>query len=336
MSRPSYYVSNGQHVFYYHKGKMISGTETLTDIGGFGWGFPQAGRNNGEMEVLPDSVSVYYCGLNNKNEMYIYQGGISLPFKQIENLFKQGYVDKNEKKKFNYITTGMAPGGRITVWVDHIEIKRGKVEEKQKYINYPIIFSSTKALDSIETNNYIKSHPVNYSIWDKPDPRYELDFGFCSENGESDLIGGEIVSKEGIRNTFDQYYTDATKWNIPCNKKADYKGRFYQQKGELYNPHKIQLPVSISLGWRNNNKHYYTRIVLPKEFPERFTMSYVNPKTGKKANYNRLVFGIEKDGEHCIIWLDGPNKQEKLMRFKGQAYIEDGDLTLYAKEVTHY
>jgi hypothetical protein len=53
-----------------------------------------------------------------------------------------------------------------------------------------------------------------------------------------------------------------------------------------------------------------------------------------------LVFGIEKDGEHCVIWLDGPGKQEKLMRFKGHLAernesngIESGG---YATEVEYY
>lgn len=82
---------------------------------------------------------------------------------------------------------------------------------------------------------------------------------------------------------------------------------------------KLQLPVYLKFSWQSKYKEklYCTDIALPKDFKKRFTQPYLHPKTGKKTNYNRLVFGVEKDGEHCIIWLDGPDKQERLLRFKG-------------------
>lgn len=332
MSRPDFYISSGQHVFYFNKGELISTSETLTDIGDFGWAYPKAGRNNGKISIFPDSVAVYYCGLNDKGEMYEYEGGMSLSEKEIESLFKEGYSKEGQRQQFKNIITGMAPGGRICVWIDHVEIKRGIVNQQTKFRSYPAIVSG----DSIEINNYLQHHPVDYSIWEKADPRYELDFGFCSEDGKSELIGGEILSKEGIRNTFGQYYTDNTEWGKPCNKKVDYEGYFYQQKDESYNSHKLQLPVDINLAWRHNDKNYDTRIVLPKDFSKKFTTSYINPKTGLENRYNRIVFGVEKDGEHCIIWLDGPDKQEKLLKFKGQPNIEDSDFVLYAKEIIYY
>jgi hypothetical protein len=97
----------------------------------------------------------------------------------------------------------------------------------------------------------------------------------------------------------------------------------------------------LRLGWKEQGgKLYSTQVVLPKNFSQRFTKPYINPKTGKKVNYNRLVFGLEKDGIHCIIWLDGPDKQEKLMRFKGnlanvisESKIKTGG---YSAEITYY
>lgn len=332
ISRPANYVSNGQHVFYFNNGKMISGTETLTDIGDFGWNFPQAARNNGDMTILPDSVSVYYCGLNNKNQMHIYKGGISLPVNKMEKIIK-----KDTLNNF-YITTGMAPGGRICIWLNNIEIKRGVVKEYEKFSDYPAIVSSG---DSLKINTYLKNHPIDYSFWEKPDPSYELDFGFCSENNKEYNFSAEFYSKEGIRNFILGYYLDLSRWNEPCNQAIEYEGEKYFQHNEKFNKNKIQLPVHFSITWENvsKNKYYITELILPKEFPKRFTKSYINPKTGKKCNYHRLVFGIEKDGEHCIIWLDGPEKQEKLMRFKGHKTSKSVDsLTTpnYASEITYY
>ena len=343
MSRPCYYVTDGPHIYYFSKGKLISGTETLTDIGGFGWAYADAARNNGEMAVFPDSVVVDYGGLNNKLQTCTYHGGMSLPQKQIEKLFKQGYFKDGIKEKFNYITTGMPPGGRICTWVDHIEIKRGIVEQKDIYLNHPVIFSNDIKNDSIEINNYLKNHPIDYSIWDKPDPRYDLGFGFCNEDNNVAFFVMYCLSKEGIRNVISNNEINFTKWNSPFGKKPNlnfYSG--YQQLNDSSRNHKMCLPVDIQLRWKNKDKLLFdTHIVMLKDLPQRFAKSYINSETGKSTNFNRIVFGVEKDGQHCIIWLDGPGKQEKIMRFKGQLALKNdkGDYlkqVSYATEIQYY
>ncbi|ESU28720.1 hypothetical protein FLJC2902T_13110 [Flavobacterium limnosediminis JC2902] len=339
MSRPDYYITDGPHIYYFYKGELISGAETLTDISG-NWSIGDAARNNGDIEIFPDSVAVDYGGLNDKLETCTFNGGMSLPTKKIINLFQKGYIKDGKKEQFTNITTGMAPGGRICVWVDHVEIKRGIVKLKDKYVEYPAINFG----DSIEINNYLKHHPVDYSIWEKPDPTYELDFGFCSEDGNYEVVFMYTISKEGLNNRIGyQSFIDA-KWNSPIGiaSQLTYTIFYTDAKDKNISSYKLQLPVHLKLSWQNKEKSklYCTDIPLPKDFANRFTKPYFNSQTGKKSNYNRLVFGVEKDGEHCIIWLDGPSKQEKLMRFKGNIAkrnepngIESGG---YASEVTYY
>lgn len=346
MSRPANYVIEGPHVFYLRDGQIIGSSATLTHING-NWSDWQTARSANYSGLLPDSVVVDYGGLNNQLEMCTFRGGMSLPTAELEQLFRAGYLDKDgNRQKYRHITTGMAPGGRICVWVDHVEIKRGVVFQKDIYYPYPLIISSEKSRerDSVEINNYLKHYPVDYSIWEHPDPRYELDFGFCSEADEYEEVFLYITSKEGVINRIGYQFFEQTIWDIPYGAPSNMSsGQFYITKKEINDTSfKLQLPVHLKFSWqtKNQEKLYCTDIVLPKDFRNRFTKPYTNPETGRKAHFNRLVLGVEKDGEHCIIWLDGPGKQEKLMRFKGHfaQRNESGGIVSggYATEIVYY
>ncbi len=348
MSRPAYYVFHGPHVFYLRNGEIIGSSATLTDIDG-SWSKWDTSRGANYSGMMPDSVVVDYYGLNQKLETCHYRGGMSLPTQELEAMFRKGYIDeKGKAKKHERIITGMAPGGRICVWVDRLEIKRGIVEQGDVAYSYPVILTTEdyRVIDSIEINNYLKHHPVDYTLWEKPDPRYELDFGFCSEDGDFGPVFLDTYSKEGIANLFMSNKFYITHWNIPIGEPSNLSyGVYYKTKNELENASfKLQLPVHLKFSWQTQNEEtlYCSDIVLPENFAKRFTTPYLNTQRidPAPAQFNRLVFGVEKDGEHCIIWLDGPGKQEKLMRFKGHFAkrgpsngIESGG---YATEIEYF
>jgi hypothetical protein len=340
MSRPFNYISSGQHVFYLKEGKIIGSCATLTDIGNFGWAFPQSARTNGYTDVLPDSVVVDYLGLTDKNEMWTFRGGMSLPTKLMDSLFKAGYIKNGKHENFRNIIIGLAPGGRICVWLDYVEIKRGIVPIEKKYFDYPVsVFE-----DSLEINNFLKHHPIDYSMWEKPDPLYELGFGFCSYKNEFTPVFLDFISKEGLLNLIMRNRFIMTSWGTNHGQSSILSnGNFYTTNNEqLKSPIKFQLPIHLKFSWQTTNKEklYCTDIVLPKDFKKRFTTGYFDPDTSKKVNFNHLIFGVEEDGEHCIIWLDGPGKQEKLMRFKGHVAIRNESNGIesggYATEVEYY
>lgn len=344
VSQPKNYVAEGQHVFYLRDGKIIGSSTTISNVGNAGWDYAQNESRGKDFGLLPDSVVVDYGGLNNKNQMCTYRGGMSLPTKEMEKLFKKGYEKDGEHIDFRNITTGLAPGGRICVWIDHVEIKRGIVSQEDVYLNHPTIITDIKSKqrDSIEINNYLKHHPVDYSLWEKPDLRYELDFGFCTENENFELHHSFFITKEGISYAIYKQYFEETEFGKPYGQPSSNDLFFgYIQKNEAIN-YKFQLPIHCKIEWKSKtikNLYYSTDVVFPKNFSKRFTQPYKHPETGKKTNYNRLVFGVEKDGEHCIIWLDGPGKQEKLMRFKAQKgkIINIGiDSGGYATDVIYY
>ncbi len=338
MSCPSNYIIEGPTIYYFNKGELISSASTTTDIYS-SWGFGDEARNNGKMKILPDSVSVNYGGLNNKLQMCNYEGGAKLPYEKIKNLFKNGFIDNNEKKEFREITTGMAPGGKICVWIDFVEICRFSVPLKNIYYNKPVIFS-----DSLYILNYLTHHPINYFTWEHPDARYDLDFGFCTLSNNVKFHNCYFNSKEGILLTHFRVGTEFTTWGIPYGQPTsviDYNSYCQYSDKIIVRDKKINLPVDGVFEWIvDSTKFYSTSVVMPKDLPQRFTKTYINPKTGKKCNYNRIIFGVEKDGIHCIVWLDGPEKQEKIMRFKGLSERNDGDETIdpggYATEIIYY
>ncbi len=345
ITQPKNYVAEGQHVFYLKEGKIISSSATLSNIGNAGWTFPQYGRTTGTTDILPDSVVVDYGGLNDKNEMCTYRGGMSLPTKLFDSLFNVGYIKNGKKEKFKKIITGLAPGGRICVWIDHVEVKRGIVEEENNYRKFPSIITSKKNYirDSVEINTYLKFHPIDYKIWEKSDSRYELDFGFCSEEDNVELHHSFFITKEGISYAIYKRYFERTTFGVPFGEPSSDDLFFgYIQVNEVYN-HKFQLPVHSKIEWKSKtdkDAYYSTDVVFPKDFEKRFKTAYIDPITNKKANYNRIVFGVEKDQKHCIVWIDGPNKQEKVIRFKanlGNMVEEEGLYSGgYAKEVVYY
>lgn len=341
MSSPANYRIDGPHIYYYSKGKLINSDETLTTIGNFGWVYPNQGRSSSLENGYPDSVYVKYGGLNEKLQTCWFEGGNKLPYNKIKRLFENGYKVDNKKVEFQYITTGMAPGGRVCIWLDHIEILRFKIKIQEIYNQKP--FDYTTEVNSVkQVLSYLKHHPVDYSIWEKPDPRYELDFGFCSEDKSITYWGIYIISKEGIRDVITRNRIDKTIWKIPYGEKPDIPfTNNYQQINETIRDYKICLPVDVQISWKINEvKRIETNIVMPKNLPQRFTKSYINPETNKPSYFNRIVFGVEKDGTHCIMWLDGPGKQEKIMRFKGLPGIINKDKSSetggYATEVVYY
>jgi hypothetical protein len=345
ITQPKNFVAEGQHVFYLKEGKIISSSATITNIGNAGWTFPQNGRTSGTTDFLPDSVVVDYGGLNFKNQMCTYRGGMSLPTKILDSLFKVGYFKNGKKENFKKIITGLAPGGRICVWLDHVEIKRGIVEQEDIYRKSPSIITDKKSfiIDSIEINTYLKYHPIDFTIWENSDPRYELDFGFCSEEDNVELHHSFFITKEGISYAIYKRYFERTVFGIPFDQPSSNDLFFgYIQVNEDYN-YKFQLPVHCKIEWKSKTDkevYYSTDVVFPKDFQKRFKTVYFDSLTNKNVNFNRLIFGVEKDQKHCVIWIDGPNKQEKIMRFKAQVgnMVENVGLNSggYATEVEYY
>ncbi len=333
--QPANYAIGAPKVFFYSEGGLILNTGSpLYDSS---WGYPDDIHNSHAEMPLPDSVYVSYESINVKNETWSYEGGAKLPNEILLELFKKGYKEENLVLHPEYITAGLAPGGRVCIWAGPVEVIRFTVLAAEKLNNKPMFFASQMN----ENTNYLKHHPIDYSYWEKPDERYGLDFGFCSQNSDIVFFNSSCCTKEGLVYSPSDYYTETIDWDASFGKidKDIMKG--YIQYGDSTD-HKLPLPVHMVFEWKNKvtEVFYSTDVVMPKDLPQRFERSYIDPKTGRTEHFNRIVLGVEKDGKHAILWLDGPGKREKFMSFKGLKEKEDGDQTVesggYAKNVVYY
>jgi hypothetical protein len=326
MSSPYFYRVDGCKVSYYNNGKRINSTETLLALcHDCGWSDPQAGRNSGYGTQYPDSVYISYSGLNDKLETWIFEGGATLPKNKIEQLFEQGYFSDGEKRNFNYITTGMAPGGRICVWVDFIEIKRFKIKSIKRWSNKPLTLT-TDSLDEAKVKEYLNHYPIDYATWEQADKRYDIDFGFCSEDSKATYNQCCFTTKEGQTvSVLNQ--CDKTIWNTVFGKKSTFfNHKNFMSYAEFVKAktidYKINFPVQGIFEWHDSkNILFSTQIIFTEKMKKRFLTNYINPLNNKLSKYNRIIFGVESNSEYCNIWYDGPGKQEKIMRFKGKKAI---------------
>ncbi|MDI9258239.1 DUF2931 family protein [Flavobacterium sedimenticola] len=336
MSAPYSYRIDGPRVNYYLKGKLINSTSTLTSIGDFGWGHPDSARNSGYGIAFPDSISVAYGGLNDRLQMCHYKGGAKLPVNRIKELFYKGYVCDGKEDNFNYITAGLAPGGRVCVWVDFVEIKRFKVNLVDVYSEEPIIFFGD-SLDKLKVNEYLKHHPIDYSIWEKPEKKHDIDFGFTSENESVISSAFWVISNQGARKIIYEQMIKKRERNKSFNfdevlKKENETNRIILDNESQFMPKELQYV------WRYGKDFYQANIILSKDIQGFFLEPYINAETGKSSNYQMIVLGIENDGTHGTVYFEGPGKKEKILSFKAGKYIskEDGDTSeFYYPEIEY-
>lgn len=337
MCGPSFYRIYGPHVIYFCKGRLVNSVGALLGISQ-SWCDGDAGRNSSVNDALPDSIFISYAGLNNKNETWIFEGGHKLPITKLKKLFSTGYVENHEKKSFERVTAGMAPGGRICIWVDHIEILRFTIDSVKKWKDRPLKYSTIPE-HNIDDSLYLKNHPIKYSNWEKADDLYSLGYGFCTEDRSSDFININIYTKEGFVYYVPSSDIDITDWQIPFGGASSYQ---HYENYQQYNDFKVRntklfLPVHAYVQWVNPKNNYYsTELIFPNYFSQRFKKAYINSNTGKLEHFNRIIFGVERDGEHCVVWLDGPGKQEKIMQFKGVPEKKHSEIGSYATEITYY
>ena len=343
MCAPANYPISGPHIYLFREGKEVGRAESLLSIYQ-SWTITSSSRSS-RNSILPDSIFVSYFAPNDQAKTFYYEGGSRLPAEKIAALFKEGYLEGKKRKNFDEVRTGLAPGGRVCVWANHVEVFRFKAKEKGQFSDSLMVSASNdeEYLSNYErTQKYIKNHPIDYSIWEKSDARYDLDFGFCSENHKFKFYHIQLFSKEGIINGYFDNNVENTEWNEPYGKKNNLTSGYSYQISNKAKEFKLQLPVHVVVSWKDKHdqKTYCTDVAMPKKLEKLFATEYSIDKTRKKSNYNRIIFGVEKDGEHCIVWLDGQEKQEKIMRFKANIARDSKKDELisggYATEVTYY
>ncbi|MFY8188898.1 MAG: DUF2931 family protein, partial [Flavobacterium sp.] len=175
MNAPMYYYALRPMVTVFHQRKMLGGISSNVIGNQTGWRGIDYGLTTNYTGLVPDSLYVEWSDIIDECR---YEAGVKLSKAALTRLFQTKFQGKLQEEYFNNINIGMAPGGNVCVFVNHLELLRIKAN----CIGRDTVFNSVKLKNEPELIKYLKHHPIDYTIWEHPDPRYELDFGFCSEN----------------------------------------------------------------------------------------------------------------------------------------------------------
>lgn len=319
LSGAKYYPSGAPSVSYYYQGMSVSGASTGTGAGQ-GWGTTSGGYVGGDrLKPVPDSVFIRWdCGFDLKE----YEVGARLPRDKMVLLFQNGASDPFGKDvNYGTIVAGMAPGGNATIWLkagveltEVVKLKGKYIKEIDAYNPNEISLWTSTGEEAKDILRYIKLHGIPYAVWEKGEDVYDWDIGFTSEEDKGYRFSLKFISKDGSVSSDDLKgrKTQKTEWETISD----------TANGSLAKLAK--LPVHVFVQWisSDNNSWYESEVILPQDFVTRFTKGYRHPKTRKPSHYNRIMIGMEAEipGDVAYgygrIWLDGPGKQELVMRFR--------------------
>ncbi|SMP29861.1 DUF2931 family protein [Flavobacterium hercynium] len=316
LSAPKYYGNGGPFVEYFYNGKSIGGASANI---GFdpGWGITSSSYSGGEKyKPVPDSVSVkWICA----NDGYYYSGGYKLPREKMIVLFKKDVMDPFGLVRYGMITTGMAPGGNVTVWLQggqaSTEICKFKVKslgiyresEEAERIESKILASKEFLNGKVNIFRYLYGIP--YDIWEKGEKQYEYDIVFSTEdeNRKDYSIAISGYTKDGSIIYSNKDPIPHVKWNenIDYIVKKDKK-----------------LPVQFWIRWHSQDglEWYETLVTLPNNLETQLLQ--FEKKYGKNVV---LIVGMDKVSENEAytfgrLWFGNSKGRIEIMKFRAAKF----------------
>ncbi len=149
--------------------KYSSSSLSIEDDFGF-WGNSYASSSDIEYMTLPDSLFIHWVSLR---ERKIFKGTFKLPHKIIDSIFKNN-KDKKQKhtdyygklKKYFNFSIGIAPEGKITVWIQgknnfQKEIARFQAQEFDNYLGNS---TGQESIDKLVGKFYSSNHKIDSII----------------------------------------------------------------------------------------------------------------------------------------------------------------------------
>ncbi|OXA83094.1 DUF2931 family protein [Flavobacterium hercynium] len=310
LSGPKHYGSSGPFVEFFYQGKSVGGA-SIGNGADLGWTITSSSYSGGKkIKPVPDSIFVnWVCA----SDRYEYEGGCKLPRKQMIALFKKDVMDPFGLVRYGKITTGMAPGGNVTVWLQggqaSTEICKFKVVNKGVWKeNDPDYNKYIKEHREVsegfkESNIFHYLHGIPYNIWETGEKKYAYDIVFSSEEKyDYDMI---FYTKDGSwfelndTNSFLPWGSDM----VVNNKKVRVK-------------HQYKLPVEFHLQWysKDEKEWFSGNIVLPQNLLSMFL----------KKKCDKLLITIKNNtGKNAVdgnIYLVNNSSSDKIMTFQLEKY----------------
>jgi len=309
-SAPKNYIAGGPYVEYFYKGISVAGISSNMGINP-GWEITSGGYVGGDkFKPIPDSISVSWtCGF----DLIEYKGGYKLPREKMLKLFQKKSEDiYANQTQFNLITTGMAPGGNVTVWLQggfaNTEICKFKTQaigKQERYDKNSISLWTSTGEEAKEVLKYIYVHGIPYKIWETGEKEFQYDIGFTTEdeNKKDYSIAIAGYTKDGSVIYSNRDPIPYVNWNEKINLEVKSNKK---------------LPVQFYLQWisKDNQEWYEAQIVLPNNLENRFLN--FRQKYGKDIF---VIVGIDKVLENKSyafgrIWLENYKKKIEIMKFR--------------------
>jgi len=151
-----------------------------------GWG------EVGSMHIVGENLKPVPVRLNltwlSFTEDKFFTGSFRLPQEKIAKLFREGYYDASRKRNGNYngIVVGMAPGGRVAVWVQGIVTQQVEVGWFQAHDTVVAMKDYAPSAGNTSQHEFVdgmmktepkitenlKEHGYNYGLWDSYRERF--------------------------------------------------------------------------------------------------------------------------------------------------------------------
>lgn len=252
----------------------------------FGWGEPGSVDIVGdEMKEAPHKLEITWVSYTeNKN----YTGTFDLDVKKIDSLFATGYPDDNTDSigKFSTISVGLAPRGRVVVWMSGDRSKQVEVGSYQAKetgpLNWSIVYPNMKgtmqeyinlelAKFPAEIQQQIKDKKIPFGYWDSLRKRYNWK---------------PVTQSSALVNRIDIDY---------FNKEHDFKFG----EGLKHTTYALSaVPEAISIYWHDKYKRYLRTDIFFDE-KEAFQI-FAQIQDGQKAD---LITSINSDSSDVRIGL---------------------------------
>lgn len=317
LSSPKYY-SAAPFVEYFYQGTSIAGASTNIGMGQ-GWGVTMGGYVGGDkFKPVPDSIFVRWsCGIDD----ILYEGGYKLPREKMIGLFKKDVIDPfGHRVKYGLITSGMAPGGNVTIWLQggsaSTEICKFKVKdtgkwmkENKEYQEFKNKVENSEEYINSETNIVHYLHGVPYNIWETGEKEFKYDIGFtCEDKNKQDYsIAIAGYTKDG---------------SVIYSNEDPIPYRNWDEKINLEVKKNKKLPVQLWVRWhsRDGLQWYETEAILPDNLKDQFLQF-------QKENGNDifLIVGMNKVSENESytfgkIWLENSKGKIEIMKFRAAKF----------------
>lgn len=297
-----------------------------------GWGFPGSySIGNTAPKHLPQKLKLHWYSFT---EDKFYEGNFTLPYDRILELFNEGFNMRRAKVKCTYedIVVGIAPGGRVAVWVkgDGKQTEVGIYQaEESEYLNVKYLtdwfYYTLKGEEGMkiyrinilkndggEAWKNLEQNGIPFGIWDTYRERYRLRPVMVYEdpncitdeiymeffNGEKKSLSLENLEKNEFQNQARIKYIEAY-WSFgqeirKVKIKFDEK-EIFKIYEEIYgeNP---DAPVEVQLCLNKDNNYFKVYFACTEgDNPRRIQVKHANINWYLEREDNREYFEVFKN-----------------------------------------